>query len=251
MRKAIRRTRTCGWSKSPPGRFRSDGIDGVGVASLMADAGLTHGGFYAHFASKEALVKEALIAALASSSALPQDEAEAAAPLDLRAYIDFYFSPAHRDKAATGCALAALAPEIARRPRATRNAFGKAAGRLAERIAVGVARGGCARRKARRRLWPVRADDGLAAAGAARSRQEFLGSASGGRTRQRPAVSPVSMARRRKAPKARSQKALALTAALPWRHRLERVEMDPRSPFTARPRPGLRRQCREGDHAVA
>jgi TetR/AcrR family transcriptional regulator, transcriptional repressor for nem operon len=115
-------------------RFRSDGIDGVGVASLMADAGLTHGGFYAHFASKEALVKEALIAALASSPALAQDEAEAAA-LDLRAYIEFYFSPAHRDKAATGCALAALAPEIARRPRATRNAFGKAAGRLAERIA--------------------------------------------------------------------------------------------------------------------
>ena len=123
-------------------RFRSDGIDGVGVASLMADAGLTHGGFYAHFASKEALVKEALIAALASSSALAQDEAEPAAPLDLRAYIEFYFSPAHRDKVATGCALAALAPEIARRPRATRNAFGKAAGRLAERIALALPEAG-------------------------------------------------------------------------------------------------------------
>ncbi len=122
-------------------RFRSDGIDGVGVASLMADAGLTHGGFYAHFASKEALVKEALIAALGSSPALAQDEAEAAA-LDLRAYIEFYFSPAHRDKAATGCALAALAPEIARRPRATRNAFGKAAGRLAERIASALPEAG-------------------------------------------------------------------------------------------------------------
>jgi len=121
-------------------RFRSDGIDGVGVASLMADAGLTHGGFYAHFASKEALVKEALIAAVASSSALAQDEA--AAPLDLRAYIDAYLSPAHRDKAATGCALAALAPEIARRPRATRNAFGKTARRLAERIAFGLPDGG-------------------------------------------------------------------------------------------------------------
>jgi TetR/AcrR family transcriptional repressor of nem operon len=122
-------------------RFRSDGIDGVGVASLMADAGLTHGGFYAHFASKEALVKEALIAALGSSPALAQDEAEAAA-LDLRAYIEFYFSPAHRDKAAAGCALAALAPEIARRPRATRNAFGKAAGRLAERIASALPEAG-------------------------------------------------------------------------------------------------------------
>jgi TetR/AcrR family transcriptional repressor of nem operon len=121
-------------------RFLADGIDGVGVASLMADAGLTHGGFYAHFASKEALVKEALIAALASSPAFAQDEA--AAPLDLRAYIDAYLSPAHRDKAATGCALAALAPEIARRPRATRNAFGKTARRLAERIASGLPGGG-------------------------------------------------------------------------------------------------------------
>lgn len=121
-------------------RFRSDGIDGVGVASLMADAGLTHGGFYAHFASKEALVKEALIAAVASSSALAQDEA--AAPFDLRAYIDSYLSPVHRDKAATGCALAALAPEIARRPRATRTAFGKTARRLVERIASGLPDGG-------------------------------------------------------------------------------------------------------------
>ncbi len=119
-------------------RFRSDGIDGVGVASLMADAGLTHGGFYAHFASKEALVKEALIAALASSPTLAGEEADAAAPLDLRAYIDAYLSPAHRDKPATGCAQAALAPEIARRPRATRAAFGKAAKRLVERIAAAL-----------------------------------------------------------------------------------------------------------------
>ncbi|MGO9674294.1 MAG: TetR/AcrR family transcriptional regulator [Methylocella sp.] len=114
-------------------RFRSDGIDGVGVASLMGDAGLTHGGFYAHFASREALVKEALVAALESSSAFAPDEADA--PLDLRVYIDAYLTPAHRDKAATGCAIAALAPEIARRPRATRNASGKAAKRLIERVA--------------------------------------------------------------------------------------------------------------------
>jgi TetR/AcrR family transcriptional regulator, transcriptional repressor for nem operon len=123
-------------------RFRSDGIDGVGVASLMADAGLTHGGFYAHFASKEALVKEALIAALASSSVFARDAAGEAAPLDLRAYIGSYLSPAHRDAAATGCALAALAPEIARRPRATRNAFGKTARRLVERIVSGLPEGG-------------------------------------------------------------------------------------------------------------
>ena len=135
-------------------RFRSDGIDGVGVASLMADAGLTHGGFYAHFASKEALVKEALIAALASSSVFARDAAGEAAPLDLRAYIGSYLSPAHRDGAATGCALAALAPEIARRPRATRNAFGKTARRLVERIASGSPEGGRRRRRCRG-LWRI------------------------------------------------------------------------------------------------
>lgn len=119
-------------------RFRADGIDGVGVASLMSDAGLTHGGFYAHFSSKEALVKEAVIAAVASSSAFVAGEQNATAPLDLRAYIDFYLSPAHRDRVATGCAMAALAPEIARRPRATRNAFVKEAKRFIARIASGL-----------------------------------------------------------------------------------------------------------------
>ncbi len=120
-------------------RFRSEGIDGVGVASLMSDAGLTHGGFYAHFASKEALVKEALIIALGSSSAYARkDGEELTAPLDLRAFIDFYLSAAHRDKPGSGCAVAALAPEAARRARATRNAFSKETQRLVARIASGL-----------------------------------------------------------------------------------------------------------------
>ncbi len=115
-------------------RFRAEGVDGVGVASLMADAGLTHGGFYAHFASKEALVKEALIAAVASSSAYEAGEKE---PLDLRAFIEGYLSPLHRDRPATGCAMATLGAETARRPRPTRNAFSKEAQRLVARIASG------------------------------------------------------------------------------------------------------------------
>ncbi|WP_204314932.1 TetR/AcrR family transcriptional regulator, partial [Klebsiella pneumoniae] len=48
-------------------RFRKDGIEAAGVAGLMADAGLTHGGFYAHFSSKEALVRDAIVAALTTS----------------------------------------------------------------------------------------------------------------------------------------------------------------------------------------
>lgn len=113
-------------------RFRAEGVDAVGVASLMSDAGLTHGGFYAHFASKEALVKEAVLAALASSPAYSED---ADAPLDLPAFIDHYLSPAHRDKPGLGCAVATLAAELPRRMRATRTAFAKELNRLMTRIA--------------------------------------------------------------------------------------------------------------------
>jgi TetR/AcrR family transcriptional repressor of nem operon len=110
-------------------RFRSDGIERVGVASLMADAGLTHGGFYAHFPSKEALVKEAVLFALNETPT---------SGLDLRSFIETYLSPEHRDGAAKGCAVAALGPEMARRPRSTRNAFGKAIQRQAAHIASGL-----------------------------------------------------------------------------------------------------------------
>lgn len=119
------------------GRFRSNGIDSVGVASLMADAGLTHGGFYAHFPSKEALVKEALAFALDSAGRQDSDE-ESASPFDLRSFIEAYLSPEQRDRPADGCTLAALAPEIVRRPKSTRNALGKEAQRFIARIASGL-----------------------------------------------------------------------------------------------------------------
>jgi TetR/AcrR family transcriptional repressor of nem operon len=119
-------------------RFRSSGIDSVGVASLMADAGLTHGGFYAHFASKEALVKEATTFALESSARLVSSGQEATPRLDLPSFIAAYLSPEHRDGPATGCALAALAPEIGRRPKPTRNAFAKETRRMIARVASGL-----------------------------------------------------------------------------------------------------------------
>lgn len=124
-------------------RFRAEGMDGVGVASLMADAGLTHGGFYAHFASKEALIKEAVVLALGSSAIYGKTGGggDAGEPLDLAAYVDFYLSPAHRDRPGSGCAAAALAPELARRPRATRNAVAKEINRLVARLATGLPAG--------------------------------------------------------------------------------------------------------------
>ena len=103
-------------------RFRAEGVDGVGIASLMADAGLTNGGFYAHFASKEELIKEAILHAMsevpAEASRLRTDAA-----YDLPTFIADYLSVEHRDHPETGCVMAALSPELTRRPAASRGAF--------------------------------------------------------------------------------------------------------------------------------
>lgn len=107
-------------------RFRKDGIESTGVVDLMADAGLTHGGFYAHFSSKETLVKEALIAASAKSRAHLQrqvDEARAAGRDPLEDVVRSYLTTVHRDRPDRGCSVAALGSEIARHPRKTREAF--------------------------------------------------------------------------------------------------------------------------------
>ncbi len=92
---------------------RERGIDGVGLAELMAEAGLTHGGFYRHFASRDDLIAEALARALAEGEVrLAAASDAAAAPLSALARA--YLSTAHRDDVASGCAVAALAPDVAR-----------------------------------------------------------------------------------------------------------------------------------------
>ena len=101
-------------------RFRRDGLAATGIAGLMADAGLTHGGFYAHFPSKEELVREAVTAALAGSKARVVLEESG-----LEAYVKTYLRKAHRDAPEQGCAAAALTPEIARHGNATRADFTK------------------------------------------------------------------------------------------------------------------------------
>jgi TetR/AcrR family transcriptional repressor of nem operon len=101
-------------------RFRKDGIAATGIAGLMADAGLTHGGFYAHFGSKEELVREAVdAAALASRARL--DQVGAKSP-GLEGYIRSYLRPAHRDAPEQGCFVAALGAELARHEPETRAA---------------------------------------------------------------------------------------------------------------------------------
>jgi TetR/AcrR family transcriptional regulator, transcriptional repressor for nem operon len=102
-------------------RFKRDGIDGSGIATLMADAGLTNGAFYAHFASKEDLV-----AAVVGDQLRGQQERSQAVLSDRAGFEQFvreYLSPAHRDSPDEGCPSAALLDEIARASDATKRAY--------------------------------------------------------------------------------------------------------------------------------
>jgi TetR/AcrR family transcriptional repressor of nem operon len=107
-------------------RFRKDGIEATGVVDLMADVGLTHGGFYAHFSSKETLVKEALAAASSKSRERLQreiDKAREEGRDPLESIVRSYLTALHRDRPDRGCSVAALGSEIARHPRKPREAF--------------------------------------------------------------------------------------------------------------------------------
>ena len=104
-------------------RFREQGVDGIGLADLMREAGLTHGGFYRHFGSRDDLVAEAVKAALAHGSKRAEAAARQGGPEALAATIDGYLSPLHRDKPETGCAVAALPADIARSSQRARAAY--------------------------------------------------------------------------------------------------------------------------------
>lgn len=112
-------------------QFRESGIAAVGLAGIMSEAGLTNGAFYTHFASKEELVREVL------SEALNRREERHKANLEngvaLEATIRDYLSTRHRDHAGAGCPTAALVAEIARHPKATREAF---TGKMSDLIAL-------------------------------------------------------------------------------------------------------------------
>jgi len=102
-------------------RFKSDGLDGAGIATLVADAGLTNGAFYGHFASKDDLIASVVAQELAEQTAtvaaLPPGQASVAM------FVGAYLSPAHRDDVAGGCPNAALLDEIGRRDDAIRDAY--------------------------------------------------------------------------------------------------------------------------------
>jgi TetR/AcrR family transcriptional regulator, transcriptional repressor for nem operon len=105
-------------------RLREKGAHGIGVADLMKDAGLTHGGFYAHFDSREALVIEAFAYAMDRSTERWRKLAEATPPdKRLSTIVDSYLTEVHRDDPGHGCAIPTLGAEIARESPKTRKAF--------------------------------------------------------------------------------------------------------------------------------
>lgn len=103
--------------------FCERGFDGIGVADLMKAAGLTHGGFYGHFSSKEELAAEASAEALARAAKMWAALAESSRGAPLGAIARNYLSETHRDAPGKGCAVAALGPDASRQGRPVRRAF--------------------------------------------------------------------------------------------------------------------------------
>ena len=103
--------------------IRRSGYGGTGVADIMKEAGLTHGGFYAHFASRDALLAEAGDRAGAESVALASRVAAAAPPgQSVQAIMKAYLSPEHIATVETGCPVSALACEMPRQAPEVRHA---------------------------------------------------------------------------------------------------------------------------------
>src|SRR3954468_23265087 len=102
-------------------RFKKDGIDGAGIATVMSDAGLTNGAFYGHFESKEDLVANVLADQLRAQR--ESFETGVSDRAGLEAFFRSYLSSEHRDQSAEGCPSAALLDEIVRRPTATSRVF--------------------------------------------------------------------------------------------------------------------------------
>ena len=134
--------------KAAAAKFRQNGIGGTGLSDLMAAAGLTHGGFYRHFDSKDQIVAEAC--AGATESAIARFFSNKSAQSGLKTRVAKYLSPAHRDAPSAGCPLAALGSEIARCDERTRAAATQAFMELVNIIAAeaGKTRPDVARRRA-------------------------------------------------------------------------------------------------------
>jgi AcrR family transcriptional regulator len=120
-------------------RFKTDGIDGSGVSTLMSDAGLTNGAFYAHFASKGDLV--ATVVAHELNTQIAGYGTLRPGRLGIEDFIRGYLSPEHRDNPGTGCPSAALLDEIGRCGDGTKQAYTDGTKTIVEEIAARLAPG--------------------------------------------------------------------------------------------------------------
>lgn len=117
--------------------MRAEGVQGMGVAAVMAKAGLTHGAFYAHFASKDDLIDETVKAMILEARGRFEAVTEGLAPADaLRSYVGFYLSGRHRDNTASSCPLPWIATEVPRLGAASRKRYGSALVGLSELVAT-------------------------------------------------------------------------------------------------------------------
>src|SRR5882672_1379423 len=101
-------------------RFRENGFAGVGIADVMKEAGLTVGGFYKHFTSRDALVAEAVGAALGTWERQVAAAASGGPPVTYASLVKEYLSETHRKHPGTGCPVAALTGDISRSDKRTR-----------------------------------------------------------------------------------------------------------------------------------
>ena len=116
--------------------IRRDGPHKVSVAGVMAKAGLTHGGFYAHFKNRDELVAEGVAQMFRESASRFAQSVEGRTPREaLLDYVDFYLSPGHRDARSSGCPLPFLSADAPRLPTAARARFSEGVRGLEDRIA--------------------------------------------------------------------------------------------------------------------
>lgn len=119
--------------------FRERGVEGTSVGDVMAQAGLTHGGFYRHFENKDALVSATIRAAFDGVAEALQARAEGVGMENAVAdYLDFYLSAEHLAHPGLGCPAPTLAGEIARGAEALKTEFGAGFDRVARILAQGL-----------------------------------------------------------------------------------------------------------------
>lgn len=123
-------------------RIRSGGFDALGVASIMAEAGLTHGGFYAHFSSRDALLAAAVTRLFEKACETVGWFEQKYGDAGLEKYVDFYLSPRHRDDVERGCPIPALSGDAQRAAPQVKAAFEAGLDKLAERLGQMIPKGG-------------------------------------------------------------------------------------------------------------